>query len=39
MSETEDKLTFNMQPQNLMRKGETSDVQVGANITAPGSTL
>jgi hypothetical protein len=34
MFETEDKLTFNIQPQTLMRRGETSEVQVGANITA-----
>jgi hypothetical protein len=34
MFEAEDKLTFNMRPQTLMRRDETSEVQVGAKITA-----
>jgi hypothetical protein len=33
MFETADKLAFNTRPQTLMRRGETSELQVGSNNT------
>jgi hypothetical protein len=39
MLEAEDKLSFNMRPQTLMRRGETSELQVGANTTARFNTM
>ena len=39
MFEAEDERTFNMRPRTLMRRGESSEVQVGANITARFNTM
>jgi hypothetical protein len=39
MFDTADKLAFNTRPQTLMRRGETSELQVGANNTNRLNTL